>query len=191
MLLTIKTRQKYLKALGMYDGKIDGKEGVKTKKGYRLLQNKYFTRNRDKDGIYGTDTDILLRNAYAVEAYTRNFDLPEFKCGCGGEYCTGYPVVLNTQLLKNLQAIRTKYGAITITSGIRCKKYNNSLNGSSSISRHMKGKAVDIHLAITKTVAGRKSIMNYWKSLPKYNYTYCNINGNYPNMGDSVHCDVK
>ena len=28
MLLTIKTRQKYLKMLGFYDGKIDGKEDI-------------------------------------------------------------------------------------------------------------------------------------------------------------------
>lgn len=40
-------------------------------------------------------------------------------------------------------------------------------------------------------VLGRKAIMSFWKTLKGYRYTYCNINGNYPNMGSAVHIDVK
>lgn len=191
MLLTVKTRQKYLKALGMYDGAIDGIEGKMTKAGYKELQNKYFTRAKDQDGLYGKDTDLLLRNAYKVEAYTRNFDLPEFKCECGGRYCTGYPVELNTQLLKNIQAVRTKFGPTTITSGMRCQRYNDSLAGSIKTSKHIKGKAVDFANAKTDTLSERRTVMAYWKSLPSYSYTYCNENGSNPNMGNAVHVDVK
>ena len=191
MLLTIKTRQKYLKALGLYDGQLDGKEGPMLKESYKKLQRKYFTREKDKDGLYGKNTDILLRNAYKVEAYTRNFDLDEFKCDCKGKYCTGYPVILNSQLLKNIQSIRTKFGSTTITSGLRCQRYNDSIPGSIKGSYHVKGKAIDFANNTTNTLAGRRTVMAYWRKLPKAGYTYCNENGNYPNMGNAVHIQVK
>lgn len=191
-MLTVRERQTRLKKLGFYEGKIDGKEGPKLRAAYGKLQKKYFIRKSDIDSTYGPDTDKLLQNAYRVFLYTDNFKLEEFKCECGGRYCTGYPVVLNAQLLMNLQDVRDKYDQpITITSGLRCTGYNNSLVGSSSTSRHMKGKALDIFLDKTRTVSGRKSVMSYWKKLPKYNYTYCNIDGDYPNMGNAVHVDVK
>lgn len=191
MLLTKKTRQRYLKELGLYSGKIDGKEGKLTKAAYLKLQQMYFIRKSDIDGIYGKNTDILLRNAYKVSIYCKNFTLEEFKCECGGKYCTTYPKTLSTQLLKNLQSIRNKYGATTITSGMRCKAYNNSLVGSSSTSRHMSGKALDIVNAHTQTESNRKKVMSYIKGLKGHNYTYCNIGGNNPNMGNAVHFDVK
>lgn len=190
-MLTVKERQKYLKELGFYSGKIDGVAGTLTKRAYKSLQNTHFTRSRDKDGIYGDDTETLLINAYRVKKYAKNFVLSEFKCECGGKYCTGYPVKLNTQLLKNLQKVRTKYGATTITSGLRCEPYNDSLLGSSSTSRHMKGKALDIYNAKTRTESGRKEVMAYVKKLIGHNYTYCNVGGSVPNMGNAVHFDVK
>ena len=191
MLLSKKKRQEYLKYLGFYNGNIDGIIGIKTKSAYKELQKAYFTRQSDIDGKYGSDTDKLLRNAYKVKKYCKDFTLSEFKCGCGGKHCTGYPIELNTQLLKNLQLVRDKYGATTITSGMRCKKHNSGLVGSSKTSRHLKGKAVDIKTAITKTEKGRKSIMSFWKNLKNYHYTYCNIKGSHPNMGNAVHIDVK
>ena len=63
-MLSIKDRQIYLKTLGYYQGAIDEIEGPMTKSAYRTLQNKYFTRSCDKDGVYGKNTDILLQNAY-------------------------------------------------------------------------------------------------------------------------------
>lgn len=190
-MLTVKVRQTYLSKLGFYTGKIDGIEGKLTKAAYKALQKKYFQRDSDIDGVYGNDTEKLLVNAYRVKIYAKNFKLGEFKCECGGRYCTGYPVKLNAQLLKNLQKVRNKYGATTITSGMRCKPYNNSLVGSSSTSRHMDGKALDIYNEKTRTEAGRKTVMKYVKKLKGHNYTYCNIGGSVPNMGNAVHFDVK
>lgn len=190
-MLTIRQRKTYLKKLGYYDGKINGIEDAELKKAYKDLQDDYFRNKKDRDGVYGKNTDILLINAYNVHLYTKSFELREFRCGCCGEHCTGYPVLLDTQLLKNVQKLRNKFGSITITSGIRCKGYNNSLPGSSRTSRHMQGKAVDIYNTKTRTEAGRKVVMSYWKKLPKANYTYCNLGGNHPNMGNAVHVDVK
>lgn len=189
MLLTVKTRQKYLKYLGFYGGAIDGRVGPKTKLAYRALQERYFTRKEDIDGYYGKDTDILLRNAYNVELYTKNFRLEEFRCKCKDK-CTGYPVVLDVQFLKNLQALRDQFGSVNITSGLRCKAHNTAVGGSAT-SRHTQGKAADIKTSVNGTEEGRKKIMASWKLLPKFRYTYCNIGGNYPNMGAAVHVDVK
>lgn len=190
MLLSVKKRQEYLKALGFYKGNIDGIVGAKTKAAYKALQKAYFTRDKDIDGLYGKNTDKLLQNAYNVKKYCPNFKLEEFKCGCKGKHCTGYPAVLDIQLLKNVQATRNKFGPTTIPSGLRCSKHNSAVGGA-ALSRHKSGKAVDMKNAVSATVNGRKQIMAFWKTLPKWRYTYCNINGSNPNMGSSVHGDVK
>ena len=191
MLLSVKSRQKYLKVLGFYNGKIDGKEGPKLKEAYRELQDKYFPRKIDRDGKYGNNTDILLRSAYRVKINTKNFTLPEFSCGCGGRYCTGYPTVISGRLLRNVQTLRNKYGSTNITSGLRCQRFNDSLRGSVKGSPHLKGKAVDFTNATSATLAGRRGIMSYWKKLPYAGYTYCNENGNFPNMGNAIHVQTR
>lgn len=189
-MLNVKNRQTYLKYLGLYDGKVDGIEGAKTKTAYKDLQDKYFTRKDDKDGKYGKNTDKLLRNAYNVAVLCKNFKLEEFKCGCGGKYCTGYPSILDHQLLENVQKVRNQFGATIITSGLRCSTHNSKVGGTWT-SRHKSGKAVDVKGAYTKTESGRKILMQYWKGLPGQRYTYCNIGGDYSNMGNAVHIDVK
>lgn len=196
-MLNVKQRQTYLKYLGFYKDKIDGIVGPNTKKAYRDLQNKYFTRKSDRDGIYGKNTDILLVNAYRVKYYTKNFKLEEFRCECKG-YCTGYNDYLSITLLKNLQKLRNKFGSTTITSGLRCVKYN-SLVGGIRGSKHTKGKAVDTYNAGYGTLNGRKKKVDFWIKMISSNYAYCNGYGRTkwrkttpvaPNMGNAVHCDV-
>jgi hypothetical protein len=188
IMLDVLTRQTYLQYLGFYKGNLDGIYGEKTHKAYTELQNKYFMRKEDRDGIYGSNTEKLLINAYNVKKYCKNFKLEEFRCKCG-KHCTGYPVLLDVQFLKNLQKLRNKFGVITINSGVRCYRHNINVGGASG-SRHKYGKAADIYCAKCATEAGRKKVMEYWMKLPNARYTYCNIGGNYPNMGFSVHVDV-
>lgn len=199
-MLNVRTRQDYLKTLGFYKGSVDGIEGPQTRAAYKALQNKYFTRKSDKDGLYGNNTDILLQSAYNVWKCCKNFTLPEFKCECNGRYCTGYPAVLNANLLNYLQAIRKSTGVATvITSGVRCQKYNNSLSGSIKDSKHCKGKAVDFYNSKTRTLAQRKSIINDYMKKKGTTYAYChqyyksNWGSGYvnaPYMGTSIHIDV-
>lgn len=192
-MITMYQRQKEL----IYLGLMTGKPKVITTKAYRdavlKLQKRYFKSKKEQDGAYGSNTDILLRNAYRVKLYTKNFKLEEFRCECVGRYCTEYPKLISVQLLKNLQSVRSHFGkAITITSGVRCKAFNNSLVGSIPNSRHTMGKALDIYVSgVTDTEDGRRKVMTYWKQLKGYNYTYCNIGGSNPNMGNAVHVDVK
>jgi hypothetical protein len=201
-MLSVKERQEKLKYLGIYKGAIDGVEGVKTKRAYKDLQDKYFFRKQDKDGKYGNNTEKLLLNAYNVKKYTKNFDIKKDKmyCRCKGKYCTGYPAILQVDLLKNLQAIRDKFGGTSITSALRCKKHNAEVKGSSSTSKHLSGKAVDFWNKGTLTLKGRKNEINYWFTLNNPNYSYCNgyyRKGNTTGtktakgMGVSVHGDIK
>jgi hypothetical protein len=200
MLLTKKKRQEYLKALGYYNGAIDGIEGTKTKKAYKDLQKDYFARKKDIDGKYGKNTDILLRSAYNCKDL-KYFKLNEFKCQCKG-LCTGYPTELKKDLVVNLDALRDHYGKATkIESGLRCNQHNKNVGGSNG-SRHKAGKAVDIYITgVSNTLKGRKGIVDYWIETYKTSrYAYCNgyartkSKTTYPTvktMGTSVHVDVK
>lgn len=200
-LLSVKTRQKYLKELGLYRGAIDGSAGPLTKEAYRKLQNSYFTRSKDKDGLYGKNTDNLLKSVYACKDVP-NFNVQEFKCGCGGKYCTGYPVVLSKTLVEDLQLLRNHYGrSITITSGLRCSSYNKRVGGITN-SEHTKGRAADIYIAgQSDSFNGRVEIVNYWDTLPNAKYAYCNGYLKYAGqkskdyysstMGNATHVNVK
>ena len=200
-MLTIKQRQEKLKYLGFYKGAIDGIEGVKTKRAYKELQDKYFFRKKDKDGVYGKNTDILLECAYNVKKYTKNFDLKKDKlyCRCKGKYCTGYPAIIKVDLLKDLQSVRNKYGRTTVTSMLRCKEWNKLQDGSRN-SKHLKGEAVDYRNTKCITLNGRKEEINYWFTLINPRYSYCNgyyREGNKKGkkvakgMGISIHGDIK
>ena len=205
MLLSVKVRQQYLKDIGLYDGLIDGKQGKKTKKAYQDLQNKYFTkkdRPKDRNGIYGKNTDILLRNAHLFYEYDiKHFRLEEFKCKCK-KYCTGYPDTLSYKLLVNLDNLRVHYkNPINISSGLRCKKHNAELKGSSKDSGHLYGKASDIYIKnYSNTLFHRKNIVQFWTGTLGESHAYCNgyriKNGKVsyptaPNMGDYTHVQVK
>lgn len=200
-MLSVKERQEKLKYLGFYKGAIDGVEGVKTKRAYKDLQDTYFFRKQDKDGKYGNNTEKLLLSAYNVKKYTKNFDIKKDKlyCRCKGKYCTGYPAVIQIDLLKNLQATRDKFGGTSVTSMLRCTKWNKEIGGSTN-SKHKVGKAVDFWNRNTLTLAKRKNVINYWFTLNNPNYSYCN--GYYKSktssgkktakgMGVSVHGDIK
>lgn len=201
-MLSIRERQEKLKFLGFYKGAIDGIEGIKTKRAYKDLQDTYFFRTKDKDGKYGNNTEKLLLCAFNVKKYTKNFDIKKDKlyCRCKGKYCTGYPAIMQVDMLKNLQAIRDKFGGTSVTSMLRCKKHNAEIKGSSSTSKHLTGKAVDFWNRNTLTLTNRKKVINYWFTLNNPNYAYCN--GYYrkgktsgtktaKGMGVSVHGDIK
>ena len=189
-LLTLTKRKEYFKFLGL---------GEYNKDNILKLQKKYFSRKKDQDGIYGANTDVLLRHVYNVKAVCKNFEPQEFKCECGGRFCTGYPTQMRATELYNLQTIRSHYGKpMRVTSGLRCKGYNNSLRGSVKNSRHMYGLACDFYMAgVTDSVSGRKSLIAYLKKLPNFDYAYGNgwcslgYSVNAPYMGNAVHVQSR
>lgn len=193
-LLTVETRKKYFKALGF---------GEYNEANIRKLQKKYFYK-KDVDGVYGTDTDRLLRHVYNVLIWLpaqfggkSNFKPEEFKCTCG--HCTGYPSYMKRVELKNLQSIRNHYGKpMTVTSGLRCVYDNNRSAGSIKNSKHLSGYACDFYMqGVTDTLANRRNAIRWIKTLPNHNYTYgngYNSNGVYIRaayMGNALHTDTN
>lgn len=178
-LLRTSTRKKYFDYLGL---------GEYNEENILALQKRYFQNKIDHDGKYGYNTDTLLYNLYVVARYAPHFELGEFRCHCGGKYCTGYHTRLSIQLLKNLEKVRAKFGGpVYISSPLRCPKWNRLQSGSATNSRHTQGKAVDIYGPLTSTAAKRAKIKAYWYTLTGSNYCYYGT----ANMGSSVHCDVK
>lgn len=114
--------------------------------------------------------------------YFPKFSASEFKCGCKGKHCKGFPEKLDFDLLFCLQKVRDHFGKpVIVTSGLRCKTYNASLEGSSKNSAHKVGKAADIYI---KGVAPSE-IVKFWKSL-NVGYTYCGTK----NMGNAAHVQI-
>ena len=187
-LLTIEQRKKRFERLGL---------GEYTEANIKKLQKKYL-RPKDVDGIYGTDTDNLLRHIYNC-SYAPSFKPEEFKCECGGKYCTGYPTYMKKAELLNLQRIRNHYTRpMTVTCGMRCKDYNSKLNGSIQNSLHLVGRACDFYMkGVTDTLANRKKAIKWIKTLPNHHYTYGDgINSNgykvvAPYMGNALHTDTN
>lgn len=193
-MLDKKTREKYLSVLGYSNDK----------KGILKLQTNYFFNKKDKDGIYGKNTDILLQNVYNIKTLCKNFDLISDKmyCRCRGKYCTGYPAVIDINLLRTLQNFRTTLGfSMIVESCLRCTKHNKNSGGASG-SRHLTGKAIDIsNKTYTNSLERRKVLSNKWVSwYPTSRYSYSNGYGNnkgaistpkVPSMGISIHFDVK
>ncbi len=174
--------------------------GKVNKTNIKKFQRSAFGKNSSEvDGIFGPKTDTALMHWYNVFKYTKNFDPKEFKCECGGRYCTGYPDYMKPNELKNIQAIRNHWGRpITVTCGLRCKTYNRKLNGSIQNSKHLTGQAIDFYqLGVTDTLANRKKAIRWIKKLPNHTYTYGNGINSYgysvraPYMGNALHTDTK
>ena len=175
-----------LKTLGYFDGPIDSYVTPEYNEAVLKFQKKAFTRAKDRDGIGGNDTLIAVQTFVNFKDI-KYFEPKEFRCNCG--HCTGYPAVVDLQLLTNLDYLRKdSKSSITITSGLRCKWKNSRLPGSSSTSKHMTGKAADFYNSkLTGTKAKRTAMVKRWYTYKNASYSYANT----PGMGNAVHVDVK
>ena len=116
-----------------------------------------------------------------------HFQKEEFICPC----CKSIGNGIASSLVELLETLRSEYGPVIITSGYRCSSYNASVGGVSN-SAHMKGQAADFVFSsgITNDQNNRIDIVNEIEKLPNYHYAYCNINGDFPNMGSAIHVDT-
>jgi len=69
---------------------------------------------------------------------SHNFDSEEFACRCG----CGFDEV-DPKLIELLEIMRATMGRIIVNSGCRCKRWNESVDGSEA-SAHLLGQAADI-----------------------------------------------
>lgn len=195
--LKVTSQKQIMKDFGFYDGPVDSTKDAARSEAILKVNQKYLPK-RFHEPTYFKETDIVLKNLRKFHDYEiKNFKLEEFKCNCNRKYCSGYPGVLSTQLLINLQDLRDTIGKpINIMhaagGGMRCEESNARTKGSIKGSQHTKFRAVDLQIpGMTETLIGRQVVMNEWKARPGYGYTYCNVNGSHPHMGNSVHVDVK
>lgn len=168
--MTDKQKQHLLSYLGYYVGNVDGVWGTLSKTACKAFQKDFFQMDSKVDGICGGETEQALKHAIAygmpakkVEAdknvpsktgtfwdEIKYFTRDEFRCPCGK--CGGFPVEPKEKLVRIVDEMRGSFGKSVIIvppdghsggSGVRCQKYNDSLSGSSTNSRHVQGKAVD------------------------------------------------
>lgn len=190
-LLSKSKRKEYFTYLGL---------GKYSKKNIKKFQKIAFPDKPEEwDGSFGPKTDKALRHWRNVRKYAPNFRPEEFKCGCGGRFCTGYPTQMRVRELVILQTIRNHYRKpMTVTSGLRCDRFNATLRGSSPNSRHKLGKATDFYMSgVTDSVEHRKKAIRYAKTLTGFRYGYGNGINSYgekvtaPNMGNALHIDCE
>lgn len=113
-------------------------------------------------------------------SYTKYFSYPEFTCKCGK--CDS-PAYLNPRLIIYLDLLRRHFKKpVVITSGIRCKKYNSSLVGSSPVSAHLRGSAADVYIRGVEP----KDIDNWWTLNVPRGYSYYGTK----NMGNCCHVEI-
>lgn len=165
--------------------KVDGIIGPLTVSAIKAAQRRY---GLAVDGIAGPKTFGKLNAAGSSGSpYTDHFKRTEFKCGCRGKNCNGWPHEMDPRVINILEALRAYYGGrpITITSGVRCSAYNARVNGVSN-SKHKTGRAADFYIpGICDTAAGRNAVVKKAYALGAA-YSYCNTKS----MGNAVHIDV-
>lgn len=189
--MTVKQKQHLLAYLGYYTGTIDGSYGPQTQAATEAFQLGY---SLTADGRFGPDTEKRILEVIATgeepksaEGITgtfwddiRYFDREEFRCKCGGKYCSGFPVEPEQLLVEQADQVREHFGAPAyVSSGVRCEIHNAAVGGVAG-SRHKLGKAMDFRVEGKSASA----VLAYVKTLPAIRYAYA-IDGSY------VHMDVK
>ena len=169
-MLSKKWRQKNLRWLGFYLGKIDGSWGPESKNATKKFQK---FAGIKVDAIYGKNTDEQL--IYTIKLLQKKLNIK------ADGYAGDKTILVTKKYQKNNKLTvdgicgpTTRAKLKTISSGLRCQKYNDSLSNSINNSYHRLGKAIDFSI---KGVSGKK-LYNYLKNQPEVKYTYI-IKGNW------------
>ena len=153
--MTVKQIQHLLAYLGYYSGAADGIWGSQSSDAAARFQRDFGALT--VDGIAGEQTQNALKQAVSEGMPSkeqgndfwqriRYWNREEFRCRCGGKYCSGFPAEPNPVLVELVDDLREKAGRPAHpTSGLRCPVWN-GLQGGVSNSRHLTGKALDFYI---------------------------------------------
>lgn len=96
------------------------------------------------------------------------FSREEFRCKCGGRYCSGFPAEMRREVVQVADRARRHFGSPgCVVSGLRCRQHNANSGGVAN-SQHMYGEAVD--LCIRGVSAD--SLLHYIRQQPEIRYAY-------------------
>jgi len=108
---------------------------------------------------------------------SKYFSESEFKCKCPG-YCKD-EVTIDMTLVKYLDELRANVGPISISSGVRCRKWNDQIGGV-KYSQHLKGLAVDIRV---RSSVHRRLLLSH--IAPNFKFTGVGVGENF------IHVDIR
>lgn len=176
-MMTDTQKQCLLAFLGYYPGaEIDGVWGPKSEEATRAFQKAYALA---VDGIFGADTEAKIREAIASRTVPEEsredwweeiefFTKAEFKCKCGGKYCSGYPAQMQKTAVLLADRARRYFGKPGhVVSGLRCARHNANSGGVAN-SQHMYGEAVDLRI---EGVIGAQ-LLAFLQAQPEVRYAY-------------------
>lgn len=144
--------------LGYPVGATDGITGSQTRQAVKLFQA---AEGLTADGDPGQETQTALLAAVAAgRMYTptktenakagtfwddiRYFRRAEFRCQCGGKYCSGFSAEPVEETVRLADEIRRRAGVpLNVNSGVRCKQHNADVGGVWN-SLHLTGQAIDL-----------------------------------------------
>ena len=185
-------QQCLLAYLGYYRGAVDGLWGSASRDACRQFQSDY---GLDPDGVCGALTQEMLLGAIAgtavkaVEPENKTgtfwddikwFAREEFRCKCGGRYCSGYPAEMQEAVVKIADAAREHFGRPAhVISGLRCRQWN-AHEGGVANSQHMYGEAIDLRIDGVDS----EKLRQFVASCPGHRYSY-RINST------NVHFDIN
>lgn len=176
-----------------YIGKVDGINGPLTRNAIAAFQKDYGNRTATGETDMALDDALRYAVTYGVAGKQETeepsvtfwdeiayFDREEFRCKCGGRYCSGFPSEPDEVLVRLVNDLRKSAGKpAVVTSGLRCGTWNTLQKGVAD-SRHKYGKAVDFYI---NGLSG-KQLLAMAQADPRTRYAYI-IDGPY------VHIDVE
>lgn len=141
------------------------------------------------DGIWGPKSQAALDaalDAFAPDSKTdfwdeiEDFDREEFRCKCGGKYCSGFQHEPQEAMVRIAQKVRKHFNTpVRVISGLRCPTWN-KLQGGETNSQHIYGEAADIWISGVPWEKG----LAYIQSLPEVRFAY-----HIPNSSN-IHFDI-
>lgn len=156
-----------LGALGyLGPGEQDGIDGPRTR---AALARFTADHGAGEEGLIG----VLTKMEDTPETGTfwdhiRWFRREEFRCKCGGRYCSGYPAEMQEAVVKIADAAREHFGRPGhVISGLRCVKWNDHCGGVAN-SQHMYGEAVDLRIDGVDS----ETLRQFVSQQPGHRYSY-------------------
>lgn len=151
---------------------LNGLAGVKTISVLKTFQKKYKIKTTGTlNSITKTKINFIYMTTYennipADYSKFKYFKRKEFSCP---KHCSGHPVEMKHQTIVVVERARKYFNSpCTISSGVRCKKYNDLLPNAVINSKHLSGKAIDCSI---EGVSGKK-LKSYFSKQKEVKYTY-------------------